>query len=306
MNVKNNTHITKLICIGWFLFGFICQNNLRAQIGSIGSFSTTNLVKKNELALSVGRICQRDLMDLNSYDVQVAYAFHQYLAVQAGYYNYIKPHRRTTVGCITKNCEKEYINHSFYAAIGGFYKHDLRRTLFRKNKKRSYRYTNKSHLLFDVYLSYGKSINKQSYYLGREPRLFYPNSVVKFNNYHLQSNFWLNTTFAGAGFSVMYGFIDFSKIELTGIVPDWENFIETLTLKSVSPFYGVQFKIWAGTKHLKLVYSIKRKTFIDNRLPPLNLNNYFNDVYFVNYLYYGSYLKQLALQINLAVFKKKT
>ncbi len=296
--MRNHFSLFKLYSIGCFLALYFQAYDAIAQIGSLGGFGISNLSEKNEIALYSGRNFLEGV-DLKSYDVQVAYAFHKHMAIQAGYYKYTRPHRRIVDGCQTDNCEIEYINHSFKLSIGGFYQYDLRRSLFRKNKKRNYIYTNKNHLLVDVYASYEKSINWQSYFLIRQPLMTPPNTTINFDNYHIQSNFSWNTTFIGGSFSVIYGFININKLVLFGVVPNRDNLIDRFTMNVLNPFYGIQFKLWVGTKQVKLMYAINRQTFMDNRIEQINLNAYFNNVYSWNYL------KQLALQINFNAFKIK-
>lgn len=297
MNIKNNPSINTSISIGLILIFCFYQYNLKAQIGSIGGFNTINLSQKNDLVFSLGGNFSKSLSNLNAYDIQAAYAFNSYLGAQLGYHNFSIPHFEISDLCESKNCKRNYDNRLFNIAIGSFFSYDLKKSLFLQNQKRNYQYASKINLLFEAYLSYGKSKNVKNYFSSGLPDILYPRSLLKFDSYQIQTNFSYNGNFSGFNFSAMYGIIDFNKISIFGNIP--QDFVNVLATKSLYPVYGVHFKIWVGVKQIKLLYSINRKTFLDKNDSFSNINTYFGRAYNRNYL------RQLTVQINLAYLKIK-
>lgn len=301
LNIKDTPSI-----INWLLTGLVfifCfhSNNLKAQIGSIGGFNSISLSQKNDLVLSFGKIFEPGSLsfsELNAYETQVAYAFNRHLAVQAGYHTFYRSHRDVSDLCETNNCKNYLEDQLFNISFGGFFSYNLKKSLFLQNKKRNYKYVNKAQLLFDAYLSYGKSINVTNHSQGfLSPGTLYPSSTLKFDSYHIQTNISYNGNFSGLSFSVMSGIIDFNKISNFGNVPfSLENLISVLSIKTIFPFYGYQFKIWAGIGQFKLVYSKSRKTILDEKYSNQKISNY---------LYSTENLNQLALQFNLDFLSKK-
>lgn len=268
---------------------------MKAQIGSIGGFNTINLSQKNDLVLSYGKSFRKNESNLRIYDVQAAYAFKKYLAVHAGYHSF------STFdwdSCTDEKCRNAYDNRLLNIGLSGFVRHDLNKTFLLKNQKRHYQSANKTHLLFEAYLSYGKSKNVRNYSSTGSA----PNITLKFDSYQMQTNFSYQGNFSGFSFSAMYGIIDFNKISQFGNIGNASSYVEnlfrTLEEKAIYAIYGVHFKAWVGTKQVKLLYSINRKTFFDKRSQFSNINDHFLGVYY----------RQLTIQINLKnlKIKKKT
>lgn len=304
MNIKDNPLLIKWVSIG-LIFGFcFYQNSLKAQIGSIEGFNMINLSQKNELIFSVGRnfFPGSNYSDnLNAYDLQVAYAFNKHLAVQLGYHNFSLNNSRIADLCESNNCKKYYSNHLINIAIGGFFNFNMKKSLFMQDKKRSYKFANKAHLLLDAYLNYAKSRNITNYFNFSSLDSFgdvYSSSTLKFDSYYIQTNISYSGNFSGLSFSVIHGIIDFNKINGFGNATPMIDLASTLSLKSVYPFYGIQFKVWAGTKQTKLVYSIHKKTFLGKEdFIHKTYNRFWRQ-------YYDKFMKQLSLQINLSGLKK--
>jgi len=281
---------------------------LKAQIGNLGGFNTIDLAYKNDLVLSVGKNFSQSLKisddrlfkDFKNYDLQAGYAINKFLSVQAGYHSFFVFNDDSLNLCSGKGCEQAYNNHYFNLAIGAFYTHDLTKTLFLKNNKKDHKLINKAHILFNVYLGYGKGFNKRSILLRsrqyQEEWYWDSAFTLKFDNYYLQPNFMFNGNFIGGGFSAFYGLLKFNKIVLFGEQRNSTlGFIEEINEKPTAQVYGLNFKLWIGIKQLKLVYNVNRKYIINNE----NYNEYYNDVF-------NNYSDLFSIQINLADMFNRT
>jgi len=276
----------------------------KAQIGSLGGFHTIHLANKGDLVVSLGKSSSQIVYaPFNSpkkpaiYETQVAYVLNKYLSIQAAYHSFIQYTDQEKMICQHKKCMQSYNNNFFHLAIGTYKKFDLKRALFFQNKKRNYKVINKSHLLFDCYINYGKSHNLVNYHtrINRDEYSWGSSTILKFDQFNIQSNFNFNSSLWGIGFSTIYGLVKFNKIVvLKETSSRSKQLIAELREKRVHSIYGLNYQFWLGIKHVKAVYSIQKKYFFNN----LSLHE--------SYVFDGTFNKYthfVSVQINLSAFK---
>jgi len=286
------------------LFFLLLHFNLTAQIGSIGGFNNIGLSYQNDLVLSAGTNFNQSLNyeDRNlyhhfkTYDAQAAYAFYKYIGVQAGYQRFLLFNDEELNLCASKSCKQSNSDHYFNVAIGAFYTFDLKKTLLKNNDK-DYKLANKAHIIFDVYLGYGKGfnttniLNRNGYTREMEWNSSY---TLKFDNYYIQPDFMFNGHFIGGGFSAFYSFIKFNKINLLSEPTNSTNdLISMIEENPVNRVYGLNFKLWVGIKPIKIVYNINRKYIVNNDYIQAEYISIFNN-----------YSHLVSLQFNLGEFFK--
>lgn len=296
LNIQNDLVPIRSIYSIAVLFILLFHFNLSAQIGSIGGFNNISLSYKNDLVLSAGTNFSQSLNyeedevydNFKIYDTQIAYAFFKYLGIQAGYQRFILFNDEELNLCESIGCKQSNRDHYFNAAISAFYTFDLKKISSKNKNTIDSKLTNKAHILLNAYVGYGKGINKLNI-INRFNWLWYSGYIMHFDNYYFQPDFMFNGRFIGGGFSAFYSIIKFNKIILLNTpIRDIENLVSNIEEHPTARVYGLNLKIWAGVKQIKLVYNINRKYILNNNL----LNSEHSKTH-------NNYSHLISLQLNL-------
>lgn len=247
------------------------------ELNTFGRHNVIGLSYKKDFVLSAGNIPIKSYQQI---DMQLAIAYHDFLAVQMGFNN--------TLGFETLG--DKFSNNFINISAGIFHNTLLENSkLYHKKGKWDNRFKRR-HFLVDAYLAYGKGINKTSlettiFTPDRVIRFYKPNHKILFNKLYLQGGAHYHGNVFGFSLIGLLGVLQFNKVVVYArLNSDIENLIQVLEKENHHLTSGYTMKVSLSFKRFKLVYGLQR----DYVLGFDNLNHYI-----------ASTGMQLNLQVNL-------
>jgi len=292
MNLNIHTKLLLIIVI------IICCKSISNATGltSLGTHHTIGLSQKNDCILSLGG---RKVNDYKKLNAEAGFVYKNVLTFQSSYQYFSN---RPYTAIYKAKLYKEYFNDHFVSiAAGTFYSIPLKKYKWiSKWKFIDKLYRNSRHLLFDVFLAYGKGLSKRTIkdYRNINTKDLKSNSTFNFNKFYIQTGISYGGGIGGLSITGLFGVLNIKKIKAKGIIHhELLEFVYLFMDDANYYTYGYNIKIWLGGEKFKLAYNHNQDYVINNT--PLKRGLNIDDRRFENY-------GQLALQVNMnQLFKKR-